>query len=201
MKKVASLLVVFTFLLAAAVAGAAEMKMAPAEAAVPAAAPAVKAKPAPPPGPTYATYNCPEVKLGSSMPAMPLKTLQGEEKDLNSLAKPGVAMVVFFTNSTCAACRAEAALLASMKADLKDKFLLVGVLTDISDKGYSSLDKEVQESTTFFHDPKFKVPPAFGFEYTPALIIVKDGKLKASKGGFNPAHDSQAVVDLVMNNI
>ncbi len=199
MKKTVSLLSVLLLLFAATVAVAADVKKAPA--AAPAAAPAPVAKPAPPKAPTYDTYVFPEVKLGSSLPAMPLRTLKGEEKDLISLAKPGVAMVVFFTNSTCSACRGEAALLASLKADLKGKFNLVGVLTDISDKGYTSLDKEVQESAEFLHDPSFKVPPAFGFEYTPALIIVKDGKLKASKGGFNPAHDGQTVTELILNNI
>jgi thiol-disulfide isomerase/thioredoxin len=159
-------------------------------------------KPAPAvPPPTYDKFDFPVMKVGDAVSSFPLKTLDGKEKDMMSLAVKGVPMVVFFTNSTCASCRSEAALLASMKADLKEKMILVGVLTDISDKGYTSLEKSVQESATFLHDPSFKSPPAFGFDFTPALVVIKNGKVVGSKGGFNPATDSKMVAELVQKNL
>ena len=170
--------------------------------AAPAAWAAEVKKPAPAvPPPTYDTFAVPAMKVGDKVVSVPLKTLDGKEKDLMSLAVKGVPMVVFFTNSTCSSCRSEAALLASMKADLKEKMVLVGVLTDLSQTGYTTLDKSVQEAATFLHDPEFKTPPVFGFPYTPALIIIKDGKIVGEKGGFNPATDSKELSRLVQKNL
>jgi thiol-disulfide isomerase/thioredoxin len=164
------------------------------------AADAKKPAPAVPP-PTYDTFAVQPMKVGDAVGAIPLRTLDGKEKDLMSLAAKGVPMVVFFTNSTCASCRSEAALLASLKADLKEKMILVGVLTDLSQAGYTSLDKSVKEAATFLHDPDFKTPPAFGFDFTPAIVVIKGGKLVDQKGGFNPAKDSKEIAALVQKNL
>lgn len=221
MKRIAVLaLVVFAAALAAgSLAFGEEAGKAPA----PAAAPAAEAPKAPEAAPAVEAPKAPEaVKVAPVQPKsqtsvesrvaavgdkaidFTLFDVKGEKllsfEELNKGTKKVMALV--FLNSTCSSCVAEAELLASMKKKFQDDLNLIGVLTDLGTRSYeTSTSENIKNAFTTVHDSKFAVPPAYGFNYTPGLVIIKGGKVIALKGGFIPGKDDKELVDLIKKNM
>jgi len=152
------------------------------------------------PPPSYATYVAKELKNGANVEKLPALDLDGNEILLGSKLKSGLN-IIMFTNSTCAACRSEASLLADLKKDKGSQLTVIGVLTDFSSGGTKNLEQKVLDNIDFIHDPEFKLPSSFGFQYTPATAFVKDGKLIDTKGGFRPGADEGEFISLVESKL
>lgn len=147
----------FLFLFAAAVAVAAE----------PAAAPA------PPPKP---------LGVGDKIANLSLTDLDGKSAEV-SVGK-GLVAIAFF-NTSCSACKAEMALLNAMS---KQNKALKVVAVSVDAQGAKTTKLFVESSNydkfAFYIDPEYKAPEKFGFSFTPALVVVKDGTITMKHPGF-----------------
>lgn len=201
-------LFVVSMLLVAAMVGTAGFAAEPAkgEATPAAGAPATpekKAEVAPPPKPkTFIEDRV--AKVGDEPIDFSLFDVTGNNlvnfADLQKKSKKILALV--FLNSTCASCVNEAELMASMKKKYQNDLLLVAVVTDMNPKLFeNSASENVKSSFDVIHDPKFSIPPSYGFAFTPGLVLIKGNKIVAVKGGFIPGKDDKEVVDLVKNNM
>jgi peroxiredoxin len=167
------------FLLIAGTAAAADMKAAPKAPAEAPKAPAMAA-PAPPAAPVA-------VKVGGTAQNFQLKDVDAKDVDLTGLKAKSPYTALVFTNSVCSACRDEMAMLAKFGQKNKEKIQLVAIFTDAStDVGAKATREMYKDSFVYVMDPEFAVPPAFGFEFTPAMVLLdKSGKVLYMKGGYN----------------
>lgn len=156
----------------------------------PAAAPAKAAAAAP-----AAEEAAPVAKVGDMAPALKLKdAVTGENTDVNKALKGKMSLVVFM-NTGCSSCLAE--MMELNKAFGKnDKVQLVAIAVD--KRGEDAVKvfwESYQIKASYFVDPGFAVPPMFGFEYTPAMILLDgSGKIVYMKGGYNPNRDNGKLV-------
>jgi peroxiredoxin len=163
-------------------------KKAPAPAAP--AAPAAAAAPAP--EPVY--------KVGDAVPEFKLKNaITGEqvsfEKGIKGKAKH---TIILFMNTGCSSCLAELMEVDAATKGNKD-FVVYGIAVDKrGEEVVKAYYDQYRIEVNYLVDPEFKMPPMFGFEYTPAMIIVdKNGKIKEAKGGFNPNRDKGKIAEML----
>jgi thiol-disulfide isomerase/thioredoxin len=116
---------------------------------------------------------------------------------LNDILEGEQAKVIALTfmNTTCSACQAEVALLSKL-ADKHDGALKVYLIAvDVrGQKLVKSYNEYYKYNVSYLLDPRFTVPPAYGFSYTPALVLIdNEGKILYKKGGYTPA-DADALI-------
>ena len=158
------LIIPFLFLFVAAAAMAAE------PAAAPAAAPAAQA---PPPKP---------LGVGDKIAKLGLTDLDG--KNVEVALDKGLVAISFF-NSSCSACKAEMRLLDAMAKQNKAlKVVAVSVDAQGDKTTRPFIEANKFDKFAFYIDPEYKVPEKFGFSYSPALIVVKDGSITLKHAGF-----------------
>lgn len=173
MKKLLSIGCALLLMTAAGAAFAADAK---------APAPAAPAAPAEPPvakvGDAVVDFTLPDPISGKKINFM---------KDIK-----GKTTAIVFMNTGCSACLAELTEIDKLKKDVKDKLNIVAVAVDKRGEAVVKAYAEAyQFDVTYLIDPSFTLPPAYGFNYTPAMILVnKEGKIVLSMGGFNPSTDS-----------
>ncbi len=156
-----------------------------ADAKAPAAAPAAPAAPAPPP----------VAEVGEAVPDFTLlDPISGKQVNFTKDIK-GKTTAIVFMNTGCTACLSELTEIDKLKKDVKDKLNVVAIAVDKRGEQVVKAYAEVyQFDATYLIDPTFTLPPQFGFNYTPAMILVgKDGMIKLSRGGFNPSADQGKV--------
>ena len=191
-KKLASVLAGLFLMAVAAPTYAADAK--PAD---PKAAPAAKGAPA---AAKPAVPEPPVAKVGDQVPEFKLKNaITGEStawgKDVKGKAK---YTIVVFMNTGCSSCLAE--LMAVKDATRENKDVVTYAIA--VDKRGEEVVKAYYESykieANYLVDAEFDVPPQFGFDYTPAMIIVdKTGKIIFAKGGYRPKDRDKFVAELV----
>ena len=161
--------------------GAQEKAAAP-KAAAPAAAPAKPAVPAAAPAKPVIP------KVGDNSPNFTLKeAVTGAEIDLASLREKAPFTLITFTNSACSACRDEMDVLARLKEKQgKEKINMLAIFTDMGgEAGAKRAIESYKDTFVYLMDPSFTTPPMYGFQYTPATVIMdKKGKVVMLKGGF-----------------
>ncbi len=111
-----------------------------------------------------------------------------------------IAMV--FMTTSCSACQAEVALMSRLAAkhekDLKVYVLAVDMRGERQVKDYHQTYKY---NVSYLLDPGFTVPPLFGFNYTPALVLFdKKGEILYKKGGYNP-DDADDLIEQVRSRL
>jgi thiol-disulfide isomerase/thioredoxin len=159
-----------------------------APAAPAAAAPAAPAAPVKVQAP--AKQEMAQVAEGAAVPDVKLpfafENKMASLKDLVSKGKP--VTLVSFVNTACASCVGEIKLLQDLEAKSPGKLSLVLIVTDrTADRAASTFGGK--EKMTYLLDPNFSAPPVFGFKSTPALVVIKDGKIKKLVTGFVPSEE------------
>jgi thiol-disulfide isomerase/thioredoxin len=154
--RIPALLFSLLFLLAAAVATAAE--------------PAPAAAPVKPLG------------VGDKISNLSLTGLDGKNAEV--AVDKGLVAIVFF-NTSCSACKAEMALLNAMS---KQNKALKVIAVSVDAQGAKTTKLFVESSNydkfAFYIDPEYKSPERFGFSFSPALVVVKDGSITMKHPGF-----------------
>jgi len=114
--------------------------------------------------------------------------------------KSKIAIITFMTTA-CSACKAELNLLNDLANKYADDLKVYAIAVDLNgDKSVPNYDKTFGFNVRYMLDPDFKVPQTLGFTYTPSLVLIKDGKILFTKGGYAVA-DSDAIVAAVKDAI
>ena len=155
-----------------------------------AAAPEAGTPAAPPPPPSYDA-------VGAPMPPVKLKAVNGgQEVDATKLAKPSLFL---FVNSSCSSCRTEMSVLLGMAEKMKAKLDTYLVAVDFDPAGFTKRlpDQKMTEVYTILDDSAFALAGKLGFNYTPATLIVRDGKQVFRKGGYSPGDEDGIVAEVM----
>jgi thiol-disulfide isomerase/thioredoxin len=107
-----------------------------------------------------------------------------------------------FMNTTCSACQAEVALLSKLADKHEGALKVFLIAVDVrGQKLVKSYNEYYKYNVSYLLDPRFTVPPSYGFSYTPALVIIDtEGKILYKKGGYTPPEADaliQTVADLL----
>jgi len=119
-----------------------------------------------------------------------VQTMDGKTIELKSALEEGKYTVFQFMTTACGACQAELVNLARLQKELgADKYTIKSIAMDLlgadAVKAYEARNKF---GITYLLDPEFKLPPRFGFNYTPSLFIADaSGKIVFSQGGYADA--------------
>jgi thiol-disulfide isomerase/thioredoxin len=107
-----------------------------------------------------------------------------------------------FMNTTCSACQAEVSLLAKLAAKNVDTLAVYLVAVDVrGDRLVKTYSENYKYKVQYLLDPSFSIPPLYGFNYTPALVLLnKAGEIVYKKGGYTPA-DADALIEAVQGNL
>lgn len=121
------------------------------------------------------------------------------EKDFLGKSK---LLAISFMNTACSACNAEIRLLSQMAdkyQDLKVVAMAVDSRGEAMVKTYNEANKF---NVSYVLDPEYTQPPKYGFNYTPAMILVdKAGTIVMIKGGFHPNRDADGVIKAIESNL
>jgi thiol-disulfide isomerase/thioredoxin len=142
--------------------------------------------------------------LGNMAPDFTLPDgLTGEEKQLTAdIVGQADLVALAFMNTTCSACQAEVSLLSKLADQHEGKLKVYMIAVDVrGEKLVKSYSEHYKYNVEYLLDPRFTIPPVYGFNYTPALVVLdKSGKVVYKKGGYSPKDaDSliQAIQDLL----
>ncbi|MCL5884777.1 MAG: TlpA family protein disulfide reductase [Deltaproteobacteria bacterium] len=130
--------------------------------------------------------------VGDAVSDFSLPGLDGKSvsfyKDIKG--KKDLAVIMFMTTA-CSACQGEIAAINDMLGKLGEKVGLYAVAVDI--RGVDTVKPYAETyryKATYLLDPKFSLPRAFGFSYTPSVAMIdKGGKLLFKKGGYAPGDE------------
>lgn len=107
-------------------------------------------------------------------------------------------LAITFMNTGCSACNAEIRLLSQLAGkhpELKVIAMAVDIRGEAVVKTYNENNKF---NVSYVLDPEYTQPPKYGFNYTPAMLLIdKAGKIVMTKGGFHPMRDGDKVVEAV----
>jgi len=155
--RIPALVFSFLFLLGATVAVAAE----PTDAA------------APPPKP---------LGVGDKVAKLAVSDLEGKAAEVE--VDKGLVAIAFF-NTSCSACKAEMALLNALSKQNKSlKVVAVSVDAQGAKTTKPFVESNKYDRFAFYIDPEYKAPEKFGFSFSPALVVVKDGTITMKHPGF-----------------
>lgn len=128
-------------------------------------------------------------KVGQPVPEFSLPGLDGQpvsfRKDIRGKAQ---LTVIFFMTTTCSACYDEIREIHEFISRHPGKVDAWAVAVDLR----GALTVGPYEQSNRFHvkyllDPKFSLPRAFGFHYTPSLVVADaNGVILHKKGGYAP---------------
>ena len=161
-----------------------------APAAPAAAAPAAPAAPAKP-------------KAGDMLPEFTVMGYPGEAPvDGKTLIGKATATAIVFFNTGCSSCLAELTEASVALKAVNDPTKLLVYAVAVDKRGAKSVEmyeESYKFGVNYFLDPDFKLPPKFGFRYTPAMVVVdKTGRITEIKGGFDPVAEKGSVQKLLM---
>jgi thioredoxin-related protein len=65
------------------------------------------------------------------------------------------------------------------------------------EKLVKSYSEHYKYNVDYLLDPRFTIPPVYGFNYTPALVLLdKSGKVVYKKGGYSPT-EADALIQTI----
>lgn len=128
-------------------------------------------------------------KVGQQVPEFSLSGLDGQpvsfRKDI--LGKAPLT-VIFFMTTACSACYDEIREIHEFASRHPGKIEAWAVAVDL--RGAQTVGPYQQSNrfrVKYLLDPKFTLPRAFGFHYTPSLVVVDaNGVILHKKGGYAP---------------
>lgn len=120
--------------------------------------------------------------------------------DILGQADKLIALV--FMNTSCSACQAEVSLMSRLAEKYGDKFKVYVIAVDMRGaqlvKGY---DASYKYNVQYLLDPEFTIPPLFGFNYTPAMVLInKKGEILYKKGGYD-RNTTDELVDEIKSHL
>lgn len=106
--------------------------------------------------------------------------------------------VLVFINTACSACRSELTLV-NKQAEKNAKLKVYAVSVDMTGKeAVENYKKRFKFSVDYVLDPEFTLAPKFGFNFTPAMVVVgKDGKIQAVSAGYTPGQDDDKLIKML----
>ena len=119
------------------------------------------------------------LKEGDTVPEMSFSMLSGKTVKLADLAKGNSAVVITFIQTACSTCKGEIIELNKLVKSGKGKVAVLPIAVDMR-SGKDFLENYKSENAVDFDfgiDPKFSIPVQFGISFTPASIVIKDGKV------------------------
>jgi len=134
-----------------------------------------------------------EVKIakavGDEVPAWSAKTLDSGETVASSGFK-GKPYALVFVNSSCSACRGELSALSRMEfGDNLD--VIVAAIDMKPERTLATYRDGMKLTNTLLDDSSRALSELFDFSYTPATVIVKDGKVDFRFGGYSSKHKAK----------
>jgi thiol-disulfide isomerase/thioredoxin len=134
----------------------------------------------------------PDFKLNDGITGAPVEF----SKDI--LGKGDALIALTFMNTTCSACQAEVSLLSRLAGMHEGKLKVYLIAVDMrGQKLVKSYNENYKYNVSYLLDPRFSLPPSYGFGYTPALVLLdKDGKILYKKGGYYPK-DADALIKTI----
>ena len=129
------------------------------------------------------------LKVGDTVTELKVVDLDGNSVNLLKAFDSDNA-IISFMNTSCTACLSELRMVSKLSREKNTDLLIVSV--DMMTNRLASYMKTNRlETGTMYHDPDFKTPRIFGFNYTPGLVVIdKAGKILYLKGGWNNKHAS-----------
>ena len=121
---------------------------------------------------------------GMTASDLKLKNADGQSVDLANEMK-GKTRVIVFMNTACSACKTELSHVQNVTQGSPAELMVVSVDFGPFDRvlGYKQTGKF---GGTWYQDEDFNVPAKFGFNFTPALVVLDgDNKVLMSTGGYN----------------
>ncbi len=119
------------------------------------------------------------------------------KKDVNymkDIKGKGIHALVFM-NTGCSACLGELMVVDKVAKEMGEKIKVYAIAVDMrGEMVIKTYESDYKFNMSYLMDPKFTLPPKFGFAYTPALVMAdKDGKIIYLHGGFDPNTDTTAL--------
>lgn len=109
----------------------------------------------------------------------------------------GKTYAVIFVNSSCSACRAE--LTEVQKLRLEDKNVLIASLDFNPQRTLKTYREQMKLSFPVIDDSGQGLSGVFDFAFTPATVVVKDGKVAFRFGGYSAKHKDKLLKGLKNN--
>ncbi len=97
---------------------------------------------------------------------------------------------ISFMNTACSACAAEIRFFSQLAGKYPELRLVAIAVDSRGEAVVKSYNDHNKFNASYVLDPEFTQPPKYGFNFTPAVLLVdKSGKIVHVKGGFNPMMD------------
>ena len=140
--------------------------------------------------------------VGDKAPNFKLRDgLSGEIVELKDLLGNEVIALTFM-NTTCSACQAEVSLLSKLADKHAGKLKVYLIAVDMrGEKLVKSYAENYKYNVEYLLDARFSVPPAYGFNYTPAMVLLnKSGEIIYKQGGYTPTK-ADALIEAVESHL
>jgi peroxiredoxin len=141
-----------------------------------------------------------ELKEGDSLTEFVL--LNGlTKKDIsfdNDIKGKSKYTAIIFANTSCGACRKELKILSALSSKYGDLTTYV-ILIDMRGKEVvEDFAEQLKYNVTYLLDPQFTIPPVYGFNFTPSLLIVdREGTIIYKKGGYSIRNDEDTIMSKI----
>lgn len=137
------------------------------------------------------------IEVGERVPDFTLPALEGHSVSFNAhIRGKAPVTLLFFMTTACSACYEELREISAFVERHQGKIDVWCVAVDL--RGAQTVgpyQKSNRFRVRYLIDPKFSLPRAFGFNYTPSLAIVDArGTVLHKKGGYSP---NERISDLI----
>ena len=137
-------------------------------------------------GLSFGTALAEEAKNLPAAPDLSVETVQG---GTYTVPKEG-AVILAFANTSCSACKQELKVIKEIKDANTDKLEVVVFYADMNkEKVLVPFVERANFPFVSVWDGEFKYAGQFGFSFTPATVIIKDGKIVEKKSGWQLGKD------------
>jgi peroxiredoxin len=124
---------------------------------------------------------------GDAVPEFSVSMLSGKTMMSADLAKNNKTFLITFIQTACSSCKGEIIMLNKLAKESKSKIFVLPVAVDMR-SGKDFLENYKSENAVDFDfgiDPKFSIPLNFGISFTPATVVIKDGKVAKIFRGYD----------------
>lgn len=125
--------------------------------------------------------------VGDEVPPFSISMLSGKTVNSVDLFAKNKVVLITFLQTACSLCKAEITELQKLVKDYKGGVVVLPIAVDMR-TGKEFLENYKAENAVDFDfgiDPKFTVPPMFGFSFTPSSVVVTDGKISHLFRGYD----------------
>jgi len=125
--------------------------------------------------------------VGDAVPEFSISMLSGKTLTSADLVKNHKTFLITFIQTACSSCKGEIIELNKLSKESTAKIFVLPVAVDMR-SGKDFLENYKSENAVDFDfgmDPKFSIPLNFGISFTPATIVVKDGKVAKIFRGYD----------------